>query len=90
MTLDQQAVLEIWFYATYDDVRRQLDLQDRLQASQDREDGDITIIDWPQVERDKFRAIATEAWEETAGKSPAARAALDAHYSYMRSIGLLQ
>ena len=85
-----QQVLEIWFYAAYDDVRRQLDLQDRLQASKDRAEGDINIIDWPQVERDKFRAIAVEAWEETAEKSPAARAALDAHYEYMRSIGLLQ
>lgn len=86
----QQAVLEIWFYAAYDDVRRMLDLQDREQAGKDSAGGDITVIDWPQAERDKFRAIATEAWEETAEKSPAARAALDAHYAYMKSVGLLK
>ena len=49
-----------------------------------------TVIDWPQAERDKFREIATGAWEETADKSTEARAALDAHYAYMRTIGLLQ
>lgn len=90
LTAEQQQLLEVWFYATYDDVRRQLDLQDRAQASADMAGGDITIIDWPQAERDKFRAIATQAWEETAAKSDAARKALDAHYSYMKSIGLIQ
>ncbi len=87
---DQQAVLEVWFYAAYDDVRRMLDLQDRAQVAKDAAGGEVTVIDWAQEERDKFRAIATEAWEETADKSPAARAALGAHYSYMRSIGLLK
>lgn len=89
LTDDPQVVLEIWFYATYDDVRRQLDLQDKAQVAADIAGGDITVINWSQTERDKFRAIAVEAWEETADKSPAARAALDAHYAYMKSIGLL-
>jgi len=90
LTADQQTAVEVWFYAAYDDVRRQLDLQDRAQVSSDSAAGDITVIDWAQAERDKFRAIAVNAWEETAGKSPEARAALEAHYSYMRTIGLLQ
>lgn len=89
LSADQQVLLETWFYATYDDVRRQLDLQDKAQVGKDMADGDITVINWSQEERDKFRAIAVEAWEETADKSPAARAALDAHYTYMKSIGLL-
>jgi TRAP-type C4-dicarboxylate transport system substrate-binding protein len=89
LTPDQQVLLETWFYATYDDVRRQLDLQDKAQVGIDTASGDINVINWSQEERDKFRAIAVEAWEETADKSPAARAALDAHYAYMKSIGLL-
>ncbi len=89
LTDDQREVLEIWFHAAYDDVRRQLDLQDRAQVAKDKAGGDINVIDWPQEERDKFRAIAVEAWEETADKSPAARAALDSHYAYMKTIGLL-
>ncbi len=89
LTEAQQLVLETWFYAAYDDVRRQLDLQDKAQVATDSAAGEITVVDWPQGERDKFRTIAVEAWEETAGKSTAARAALDAHYQYMKSIGLL-
>jgi len=87
---DHKLVLETWFYAAYDDVRRQLDLQDRAQVAEDIAGGEITIVDWPQSERDAFREIAVEAWEETAEKSAAARSALDAHYDYMRSIGLLK
>lgn len=87
---DQQIALEVWFYAAYDDVRRQLDLQDKMQIAKDLEEGEIDVVNWPQEERDKFRVLATEAWEETAGKSPEARAALDAHYSYMKTIGLLK
>ncbi len=86
----QKLVLETWFYAAYDDVRRKLDLQDKAQVASDGAAGEITVVDWPQAERDKFRAIAAKAWEETAEKSPEARAALDAHYKYMTSIGLLQ
>lgn len=87
---DQQIVLETWFYAAYDDVRRQLDLQDKAQVAADKAGGDVTVVDWPQEERDKFRALAKEAWEETAEKSTAARTALDAHYAYMKSIGLVE
>ncbi len=86
----QKLTLETWFYAAYDDVRRQLDLQDKAQVAKDVAGGDITVVDWPQAERDKFRKLAAVAWEETAGKSPEARAALDAHYKYMKTIGLLK
>ena len=86
---DHQIVLETWFYAAYDDLRRQLDLQDKAQVSLDLAGGEINVINWSQAERDKFRTIAAEAWEETAGKSPAAREALDAHYAFMNAIGLL-
>ncbi|NNE80596.1 MAG: TRAP transporter substrate-binding protein DctP, partial [Silicimonas sp.] len=90
LTDNQRVVLETWFYAAYDDLRRQLDLQDKQQVQADVAGGEINVINWPQAERDKFRAIAAEAWEETAAKSPAAREALDAHYDFMRKVGLLK
>ena len=90
LSADQKLVLETWFYAAYDDLRRQLDMQDKAQVAADKAEGSVTVVDWSQDERDRFRRIAVEAWEETAGKSPAARAALDAHYKYMRAIGLLK
>lgn len=87
---EQKLMLETWFYAAYDDVRRKLDLQDQDQVAKDRAAGDITIVDWSQAERDKFRVIAAEAWEETAQKSAEAKTALDAHKAYMKQIGLLK
>lgn len=90
LTDDEKLALETWYYAAYDDVRRQLDLKDKAQVATDTAGGKITVIDWPQAERDKFRVLATVAWESTAEKSPEARASLDAHYKFMKTIGLLK
>ncbi len=90
LTADQRVILETWYYAAYDDLRRVLDLQDKKLVARDRAEGKITVIDWPQAERDKFRTIAMKAWEDTAAKSPEARKALDAHYGFMRQIGLIK
>jgi len=89
LTEQQQPALETWFYAAYDDIRRVLDLQDKEVVAEEKASDEITVIDWPQAERDRFREIASEAWEETASKSPLAREALDAHYAFMERIGLL-
>lgn len=90
LTPEQQDMLQVWYYAAYDDLRRVLDLQDRELVARDRAGGEIEVIDWAQAERDKFREIATRAWEKTAEQSPEARAALDSHYEFMRTIGLLK
>lgn len=89
LTPDQKTALETWYYAAYDDLRRVLDLQDKQLVARDKKEGKITVINWPQAERDKFRQIAMKAWESTAEKSPEARKALDAHYAFMRQIGLI-
>lgn len=89
LSAGRRDILRTWYYAAYDDLRRALDLQDRKLAARDAAGSDITVIDWPQAERDRFREIATRAWEKTAEKSPEARKALDAHYAFMRQIGLL-
>ncbi len=71
-------------------MRRDADLLDREIAEGYREGGDVTVIDWPQEERDKFREIAKGAWTDFAAKSPLAQEALDAHLKYMKSVGLLK
>ena len=48
------------------------------------------VVDWPQVERDKFREIARTAWEDFAKKSELAKLAYDAHVTFMRNYGLLK
>jgi len=90
LTDDQKTVLETWYYAAYDDLRRVLDMQDKKLVARDNKAGKIQVINWPQAERDKFREIAMTAWEKTASKTPEARQALDAHYAFMREIGLLK
>ena len=78
-----------WFYMAYADLMKALDEEDKKLVERDNADPNIEVIDWPQEERDKFRAIAVKSWEDTAAKSPEARKALDAHLAYMKKIGLL-
>ncbi|MEF1310126.1 TRAP transporter substrate-binding protein DctP [Vibrio mytili] len=89
LTPEQQGVLQDWFYTAYADLLNALDKQDKALVARDQKDPNIEVIDWPQKDRDAFRKIAQGAWEETANKSPEARQALQVHYSYMKSKGLL-
>ena len=90
LTPGEQTALEVWYSAAYDAMRREADLQDRVVAEKYRAGDDVTIIDWPQEERDKFREIAMSAWEDYAAKSDLAQEALKAHTDYMKTIGLLK
>ena len=85
----KQAILETWYIAAYASMRREADLQDRDLVAQDKAEGRLNVIDWPQEERDKFRRIAVKAWEDFGGKTELAKEALDAHISFMKRIGLL-
>ena len=86
---EAQTGLKEWFYTAYADVLKTLDAKDKELVERDIADPDIEVIDWPQEERDAFRAIAQEVWKETAAKSPEAQAALDAHFAFMKEIGLI-
>ena len=90
LTESEQTALEVWYSAAYDAMRRDADLLDQQIVEQYRAGDDITVIDWPQEERDKFRQIAMGAWEDFAAKSDLAQEALDAHTKYMKSVGLLK
>lgn len=85
----ERTMLEVWYYAAYTAMRREADLEDRDLVAKDKAAGDLTVINWPQTERDKFRKIAVAAWEDMASKSDLAQEALDAHIAYMKRIGLL-
>lgn len=90
LTPAQQTALEVWYSAAYDAMRRDADLLDQEIAAGYRAGGDVTVVDWPQEERNKFREIAKGAWEDFAAKSDLAREALDAHVAYMKNVGLLK
>ncbi|MEM1315714.1 MAG: TRAP transporter substrate-binding protein [Pseudomonadota bacterium] len=85
----EQAALEVWYYAAYSSMRRLADLEDKKLVAEHKAGGDITVIDWPQEERNKFRGIAVDAWRDVAAQSELAQEALDAHIAFMTQIGLL-
>ncbi|MEO0427871.1 MAG: TRAP transporter substrate-binding protein [Pseudomonadota bacterium] len=86
----EQAAMEVWYYAAYSSMRRLADLEDKRLVAEHKAGGDITVIDWPQEERDKFRQIAVDAWRDVAAKSELAQEALDAHIAFMTQLGLLE
>ena len=86
---DQQAMVK-WFYDAYADLLAALNKEDERLVARDQKDPKIEVINWSQEDRDAFREIASKAWEATAERSPEARAALDAHYAFMKKIGLLK
>lgn len=52
--------------------------------------GTITVHDWSDEERTKFRGIAMGEWENVAGQSPAAQQVYDALTAYLTKKGLVQ
>lgn len=89
LTAGQRTMLETWYVAAYATMRREADLSDLDLVARDKAAGKLTIINWPQADRDEFRRIAVGAWEDFAKQSPLAKEALDAHITYMKRIGLL-
>ncbi len=86
----QQVILDVWYRAMINDLRLMNDMTDQELVARDRADPSIEVIDWPQEERDKFRAIAREAWAEYVAGDPLAEKALQANLDFMKQVGLLQ
>lgn len=86
---ENQAVLTDWFNQAYSGLILATRAKDEELVARDRAVGALTIIDWPQGERNKFRAIAEKAWADFAAGSKLAKETYEAHVSYMKSKGLL-
>ncbi|MDD9733037.1 TRAP transporter substrate-binding protein [Mameliella sp. AT18] len=89
LTEAERVALETWYLAAYNGLRQHFDRLDRQLVARDKAEGEITVIDWPQEERDKFRKIAQEAWEDFAAGSDLAKEVYDAHVAFMKEAGLL-
>ena len=63
---------------------------DEAAVEKAREGGTITIHDWSDEERAKFRKIAQGEWEKVASQSPAAQRVYDALTTYLSEKGLVQ
>jgi len=89
MSSEDQKTLTTWFANSYNALRIVLDAKDKELVARDKAEGKITVIDWSQVERDKFRKIAIESWKAYSKGSALAREVFGAHVTYMRKKGLL-
>ena len=60
------------------------------EAVQTAADAGITVHDWSEEDRAKFRGIASTQWEEIAGQSDNAQKVYDTLISYLETEGLIQ
>jgi TRAP-type mannitol/chloroaromatic compound transport system substrate-binding protein len=86
-----KAILDVWYRAMIDDLRMRNELSDRELVARDQanKEAGIVVVDWPQAERDKFRALAEAAWKDYAAGNPDAEKAYAAQVAFMKRIGLL-
>lgn len=63
---------------------------DEKAVAQAKEGGEITVHNWSDEERAKFRSIATGEWEKLADRSDNARKVYDTLTGYLKEKGLIQ
>ena len=63
--------------------------RDEAAVAEARQNPDITVHDWPEEERAKFRAIAKTEWEKAADASENSRKVYDTLTAYLESEGLM-
>ncbi len=62
---------------------------DEKAVAEAKENPDVTVHDWPDEERAKFRSIATGEWEKVASESENAQKVYDKLTSYLKEKGML-
>jgi len=63
--------------------------RDQAAVAEAEKDPEITVHNWPEEERAKFRAIAKTEWEKAADASENSRKVYDALVGYLESKGLM-
>lgn len=87
---ENQSILTDWYYEAYADLTDATRQMDEELVERDKAGGEITVIDWPQAERDKLRVIAVDAWKDFAAGSDLAQQAFQTHIDFMNEKGLLE
>ncbi len=90
MSNEDRVIIEQWYQDAYKGLTAASDKKDQELVARDKAGKDITVIDWPQAERDQFRQIATGAWKDFAKATPLGKEAYDSHMAYMKKVGLLK
>lgn len=84
-----RTIIDVWYHAAYDDIRRAADLEDRRTAAELATREGVEVIDWSAEDRQTFRQAASVAWERAAQQSEDAAMVFAAQQDYLRLIGLL-
>ncbi|MEQ8967390.1 MAG: TRAP transporter substrate-binding protein [Azospirillaceae bacterium] len=87
---DLQAILEVSVRDFARDMTSQLAMRDQVAVAEARAAEDITVHNWSDSERARFRAIAKEQWEEVASRSENAQKVYDTLVAYLEDQGLIQ
>jgi len=86
---DLQEIMTVSVRDFAQDITTQLRIADQAAVKEAQENPDITIHDWSQEERKKFRQIAMGEWEKYAQRSPNAQKVYDSITTYLKGAGLL-
>lgn len=86
---DLKEILDVSVRDFAQDMVARLKQEDMKAVAEANADPDITVINWSEEERAKFRAIAKTQWAIWADRSEMARKAYDSVTSYLVSAGLL-
>ena len=89
LSAGDKIAIDLWYRAQVVDLMQQLELSDKELVAKDKANSDLTIIDWPQAERDKLRKIAEGAWKDYAASSPLATEAFESIQAYLKRAGML-
>ncbi|MEP3046147.1 MAG: TRAP transporter substrate-binding protein [Roseibium sp.] len=83
---DIKAILEVATQALALQTSMRINIANEEAASMLREKG-VVLYDWSPEDRAEFRAGAQRAWDGWAEKTPEAKALVEAHRKFLRSIG---
>ncbi len=89
MPEDLKAILTVSVNDLARDSISRVAMQDKKIAAKLRARGDVTIHDWSEEDRQKFRQIAQEQWAKFAEQSPNAQKVYQTLTTYMKDQGLL-
>jgi TRAP-type mannitol/chloroaromatic compound transport system substrate-binding protein len=86
---DLQEIMTVSVRYFAEDITTQLRIADQKAVKEAEANPDITIHDWSEEERKKFRQIAMGEWKKYAELSPNAKKVYDSITTYLKDSGLL-